>query len=362
MLKLLQCHLLTPQETLPGRIIHTKTTKGKDAMGIEEKLVRKRLETMLGDEEMVTAYLRTYGPHIDMAKVNNLKASRRKVSAVAVAGAGAGAPDGLEDPTYTIQVKCPICATSGITCYELKSKSLVVVSDRFNVPRFNPMPGFQPLNYNLYSVTVCTKCLFASPDKKDFITWSIQTKSDVKSQLGPFVLEEIKNRLEERKTLMAKVADYAKHFSHPRSLTAAVDAYRLATHRALVETTLSVPLSFYKAAMYQLKIALFMRDAGRDDEAVLIEALPHLTKAFGRNDSANPDFEYQMLNVLVAVHIRLKMLEGAQSYLGVLEKLKTERLKAAQEDPNLKIGAVEKWVDATKDMWTNREDPDLWKH
>ncbi len=326
-------------------------------MGVEE-LMRKRLEILLGDEEMVTSYLRTYGPQIDLAKVNLLKESRRKVAAAA-AKPDAG---GSDDPTYTVQVKCPICGMAGITCYELKSKSLAVITDRFFVPRYAPVRGFLNLNYNLYAVTVCPKCLFASPDKKDFITWSIQTKSDVKSQLGPFVLEELKNRLETRKKMLEGVTDYAKHFVHPRTIASAVDSLRLAIHRALVETTLDVPLSYYKAAMYQLKIALFMRDAGKDDESVVKEALPLLMKAFGRNESANPDFEYQMLNALVAMNLRLQNFEGAQSYLGVLEKLKTERLKAVQEDPSIKVGAVEKWVDATKDMWTNREDPDLWKH
>lgn len=326
-------------------------------MGVEE-LMRKRLEILLGDEEMVTSYLRTYGPHIDLGKVNQLKESRRKVAAAA-AKPDAG---GSDDPTYTVQVKCPICSMPGITCYELKSKSLAVITDRFFIPRYSPVRGFANLNYNLYAVTVCPKCLFASPDKKDFITWSIQTKSDVKSQLGPFVLEELKNRIDTRKKMLDGVTDYAKHFAHPRTVVAAVDSLRLATHRALVETTLDVPLSFYKAAMYQLKIALFMRDAGKDDEPVLKEALPLMMKAFGRNESTNPDFEYQMLNALVALNLRLQNFEGAQSYLGVLEKLKTERLKAAQDDPSVKVGAVEKWVDTTKDMWTNREDPDLWKH
>jgi len=335
-------------------------------MGIEEKLVRKRLEILLGDADLVESYLRDHGAQLDMNKVNQLKALRKKplsgTTATAAGTAGENGPGGLSDPTYTLQVKCPVCLTPEITCHELKSKSLAVTFDRFYTPRYSPVHGFKAVNYNLFSVTVCPKCLFASPDKKDFITWSLQTKSDVKSQLGPFVLEELKKRFAERKAALPGITDYARHFAHPRTPAAGVDSYRLAILRALAETTLDVPLSFYKAAMYKLKIAAFLREAGKDDEAEVLAALPLLVKAFGRNESQNPDFEYQLLHILVAAHIRVKNYEGAQSFLGVLERLKTERLKAAAEDPGVKVGAVEKWLDNTKELWTDREDPDLWKH
>jgi uncharacterized protein (DUF2225 family) len=327
-------------------------------MGIEEKLVRKRLEILLGDTEMAESYLRAHGPQIDMAKVAHFKEARQKTKGVS-AKADVGNTD---DPIFQVQVKCPICQTAGLECYELKAKSMSVALDRFNVPRYTPMGGFKPLNFNLYAVTVCPKCLFASPDKKDFITWSMQTRSDVKSQLGPFVIEEIKNRIEQRKALLPKGAQPATYFAHPRSVAVAVDSYRLAIHRAMVESTLDVPLSFYKMAMYQLKIALFMRDAGKDDEAIVREALPNMIKAFGRNDSTNPDFEYQLLQILVSMHIRLNDFEGAQSFLGVLERIKVEKLKAAAEDPSVKVGAVEKFVENTKALWTDRADPTLWKH
>jgi uncharacterized protein (DUF2225 family) len=333
-------------------------------MGVEE-LMRKRLEVLLGDAEMATSYLRAYGPHIDMTKVNHFKEARKKANSVSAAGRSlseGGESEGDVDPTYQVQLKCPVCQTAGIECHELKSKSMSVSHDRFHVPRYAPVRGFKTMNFNMISVTVCPKCLFASPDKRDFITWSIQQKADVKSQLGPFVIEELKQKLEQRKAMLPGVSDYAKHFRHPRSATAAVDSYRLAVHRALIEATLDVPLSYYKAAMYHLKIAMFLRDTGKDDEPAIREALPLMMKAFGRNDSENPDFEYQLLHVLVAMHIRLKELEGAQSYLGVLERAKVEKLKAAAADPGLKIGAVEKFTEATKELWTSRLDPDLWKH
>lgn len=336
-------------------------------MGVED-LMRKRLEVLMGDAEMAESYLRAHGPQIDMAKVNQFKEARKKANSVpaggkpgSVAGAG-GEGDSDADPTYQVQLKCPVCQTAGIECLEMKSKSMSVSFDRFNVPRYAPVRGFKTLNFNLVAVTVCPKCLFASPDKRDFITWSIQQKSDVKSQLGPFVIEELKQRLDQRKAMLPGITDFGKHFRHPRTPAVAIDTYRLAVHRALVEASLDVPLAHYKAAMYHLKIAMFMRDAGKEDEPAIREALPLMMKAFGRNDSENPDIEYQILLSLVALHIRLKELEGAQSYLGVLERTKAEKLKAAAADPGLKIGAVEKFTDAAKELWTSRLDPDLWKH
>ncbi len=328
-------------------------------MGVEE-LVRKRLEVLLGDREMADSYIKTYGVQIDMAKVGHFKEARKKTNWTGVpAQVDAGNDD---DPLFHVQVKCPLCKSSGLDCFELKSKSMAVTLDRFNIPRYTPAHGFKALNFNLYAVTVCPECLFASPDKKDFITWSVQSRSDVKSQLGPFVLEEIKNRLVERRALLSASTDPEKYFAHPRTVAAAIDSYRLAVARALAESSLDVPFAYYKAAMYQLKIALFMRDAGKDDESAVREALPLMIKAFSRTESPNPDFEYQLLQTLVTMQLRLGEFEGAQTYMTAMERVKLDREKAATLDPSVKVGNPEKFIEKVRDLWTDRNEPDLWKH
>lgn len=324
-------------------------------MGFDDKLVRKKLEVLLKDESLVEKYLRVFGPKLDMGNISKLKQDHMRAAA---AEGGAGDKD---DPTYQIKVTCPICNQAEIVCYELKAKSLTSTPDRFLVPRYAGVKPFRTLNYSLYAVTVCPACLFASPDKRDFITFSVQARAENKSQLSPFVLEELRKRVDVRKKLIT-APDYAAHFAHPRSPDAAIAGYRLAIHRALAEASLETPLAWYKAGMYGLKIALLQRDSGKDDADILKDAAKYLANSFRASELKQPDLECQLVYLLAAVFLRLGDQTQCQSYLGVLEKWKGEIGKGKNDNPEMTLGHVERWLDKAKELWTDREDPELWKH
>ncbi|MDB5103781.1 MAG: hypothetical protein JWP91_1470 [Fibrobacteres bacterium] len=323
-------------------------------MGLDDKLVRKKLEVLLKDEALVEKYLRVFGPRLDMNNITKLKQDQLK------SGQG-GSTGEKDDPTYQIKVKCPICSQADIICYEIKAKSLASAPDRFLVPRYSGVKPFRTINYSLFSVTVCPSCLFASPDKKDFITFSVQVRAENKSQLSPFVLEELRKRVDERKKLVT-AADFTQYFAHPRSADVGISSYRLAIHRALVEATLETPLAWYKAGMYSLKIALLTRDAGRDDTPFLKDAVNYLAKSFRNSELKNPELEYQLLYLLAALFLRLEDQTQCQNYLGVLEKWRSEQEKAAKDNPAVNSAHVTRWLDKAKELWTDRELPDLWKH
>lgn len=323
-------------------------------MGLDDKLVRKKLEVLLKDETLVEKYLRVFGPRLDMNNINKLKSEQLR----AAPEGGMGEKD---DPTYIIKVKCPICSQPDLCCYEVKAKSLTTTPDRFLVPRYAPVKPFRNVNFSLMAVTVCPSCLFASPDKKDFLTFSVQARSENKSQLSPFVLEDLRKKVDERKA-MINTGDFEAFFKHPRTPDTAIAAYRLAIHRALVEAALETPLAWYKAGMYSLKIALLMRDNGKDDEAVCKDAVGYLAKSFRQSELKVPEMEYQLLYLLAALYLRLGEQTQCQSYLGVLEKLKAELTKAAKDDPSITTAHVDRWLDKVKELWTDRETPDLWKH
>src|SRR6185436_9596213 len=99
-------------------------------MGLDDKLVRKKLEVLLKDETLVESYLRTYGPRLDMNCVAKIKQNQKKPEAGGESGGGE-----KDDPTYQIKLKCPICNQADIICYEIKAKSMTVTPDRFLVPR-----------------------------------------------------------------------------------------------------------------------------------------------------------------------------------------------------------------------------------
>jgi uncharacterized protein (DUF2225 family) len=324
-------------------------------MGLDDKLVRKKLEVLLKDDSMVEKYLRVFGPKLDMNNINKLKQDQQR------AGAPEGAMGEKDDPTYQIKVKCPICNQADIICYEIKAKSLTSTLDRFLVPRFSGVKPFRTINYSLYAVTVCPSCLFASPDKRDFTTFSVQARAENKSQLSPFVLEDLRKKVEERKKLVS-APDFAAYFQHPRSREAGISSYRLAIHRALVEASLETPLAWYKAGMYTLKIALITRDIGKDDTDMLKEAVKYLANSFKASELKQPELEYQLVYLLSTLYLRLEDQTQCQNFMGVLEKWKTELTKAAKDDAGITTAHVDRWIDKTKELWTDREQPDLWKH
>jgi uncharacterized protein (DUF2225 family) len=323
-------------------------------MGLDDKLVRKKLEVLLKNEALVEKYLRVFGPRLDMNHINKLKQDSLR----AAPEGGMGEKD---DPTYVIKVKCPVCNQADLSCYELKAKSLTATPDKFLVPRYAGVKPFRAVNYSLLAVTICPSCLFASPDKKDFLTFSVQSRSENKSQLSPFVLEDLRKKVDERKALVAS-PDYNAYFQHPRKPETAIAGYRLAIHRALVEASLETPLAWYKAGMYSLKIALLQRDAGQSDDETLKDAVGYLAKSFRQSELKNPEMEYQLVYLLAAIYLRLGDQAQCQSYLGVLEKWKTELGKAAKDDPSVTTAHVDRWLDKVKELWTDREQPDLWNH
>lgn len=332
-------------------------------MGLDDKLVRKKLEVLLRDNALVEQYLRTYGNKLDMANVGKIKQVAMAVIGEGASSGGTAAAGGTnDDPTYQIKVKCPICNQPDITCYELKAKSLTTKTDLFMIPRYEGVKGFKTINFSLIAVTVCPRCLFASPDKRDFVTFSIQARTENKSQLGPFIIEEIRKKEEERKTMLDGITDYAAYFAYPRKVESGITSYKLAINRALAEGSLENPLSWYKAGMYSLKIALIMRDLGKDDEEILKKAVVYLGKSFRASEAKTPELEYQLIYTICALFLRLGDQTQCQAFMGVLDKKRSELDKLAKEDPTVTTALIEKWIEKIKDMWTERESPDLWKH
>ncbi len=324
-------------------------------MALDDKLVRKKLEVLLRDETLVGAYLQAYGPKLDMKWVQTIK----EKAAVRPGGVQTGNAD---DPYYRVDVKCPVCLEAGIPCYELKSKSLLVTLDKFLVPRYQGVKGFKTLDYSLYAVTICPKCLFASPDKRDFITMQIQTRTENKSQLSQWVLKELKEKEAQRREVLAETKTPADLFKIPRSVEAATLSYRLSVLRALIEAGLETPSAWYKAGMYCLKVARLQRDIGKDDEEILREALKHLLNSYRTSELKNPGLEFQLLYLVVALHLRLQDIEGCQSHLSLMDKALHDLKARAELEPDLPVPAAEKWLVEAKDLWSRREDADLWQH
>jgi uncharacterized protein (DUF2225 family) len=320
-------------------------------MTIDVVEVKRRLNALLNDSNLVNDYIRRFGPTIDIKHIKEIKELKNRALTDENKSEG-------EDPVFEIKVKCPICNQTNIICYELRAKSQQITQNKFLVPIYTGASGFRTIDYTLLSVTVCPRCLFASPDKKDF-NRDGTTPGELKSQLTTNVLLTLQEKIGERKAILKTVSDYENYFKRPRIESSAIDSYRLAISRAKVESWYEQPYAFYKLGAYTLKIAKIMKDAGEDNKDALREALAYYEEAFRTSNCPTEEIEMQVVYVIVALNLKLGDFKKANSYIGVFSNLHNTRASEMRENPKLTLTVIDKWTDKAKFLWEDRESPDL---
>lgn len=326
-------------------------------MTINVTEVKRRLQVLLNDQNLVNEYIRLYGPNIDIKNIKTIKEKKTHNTSDSERS-----PDVEHDPIYEINVKCPVCNQVNISCYELRAKSLQVLLNKFLVPTYQGTSGFDTVDYNLLAVTVCPRCLFASPDKKDFSRIDANGHSEIKSQLGHSILLSLQEKIGERKAVLGPVTDYQKHFKRPRSTDSSIDSYKLAISRAKIEAWYEQPYALYKIAAYNLKIAKIMKDNNIDNRDQICEALNYFEEAFRTSNCPSEEIEMQVIYTIVALCIKIGEFKKANSFLAVFTNLKNARAAEMRENPKLNSIAIEKWESRAKILWEDRECPDIFKN
>jgi hypothetical protein len=138
-------------------------------MAIDVQELKKRLVTLLEDENLANEYIRRYGPKLDIKHIKKLK-DTKKMQVHEDDGSG-------EDPVYQIVLKCPVCNNEQVPSYELRAKSQAIQYNKFMTPIYEGAMGYRTVNYSRLAVSVCVRCLFSSPDKKDFISTSSTSRN-----------------------------------------------------------------------------------------------------------------------------------------------------------------------------------------
>jgi uncharacterized protein (DUF2225 family) len=262
-----------------------------------------------------------------------------------------------QDPVFETAVNCPICGHVKITNYELRAKSQQMIQTALLVPVYSGAKGFKTVDYSYLSVTVCPKCLFASPDKKNFNYPSFTGTSEEKSTLSASVILDLKDKTEERKKILPAALGNLAYFRRERSPQVAIESYRLAMARAQSEADLTQPYAYYKMGSYALKIAHIMKNNGEDESGVLKEALGFFEQSFSKSECETDELEMQVVYLIVALNIKLRELNQANSYLGVFGKLMIERQEQMKKNPSLNTQWIEKWQERAKYLWEERENP-----
>ena len=324
---------------------------------IDENGVRRRLKIMLGSDKLVEDYIAANGFRVDITKI---QAMIKPLPEKIVEFGDPGQTDD-DDPVFTVFLKCPSCYQTRLPSHELKSKSQQILTDKFGMPTYHALGKFKAVDYNLISVTICPQCLYASPDKKDFITRDPAARThEIPARLHQGELAAILAAADDRASwLAAQNLDATKDLL-PRTRTpqAGLASYELALQRAKIEFGRNVPFSAYKMAGYSLKKAVICRTYGMDETEDLSKALKFYVLCFERSNAPGFQHEGLVLYQVIALGIRLGQMDVAGSYFGVLDRSKM-RLDGSKEDPQV-VSTFMRWYNAAREIWSDRENPDLW--
>ena len=285
-------------------------------MTIDAAEIKKRLFLVFKDDIKVHEYLRHYGPVIEVSFVNELnqefalRSQRREEKS-----------EEGEDPVFAINVTCPVCGQTDISGYELRAKSQAITQNKFLVPLYKGANGYRTVDYTLLSVTVCPRCLFASPDKKDFSRPVTDTTGEVKSRLTSNLILSLQEKIGERKRLLSGISNYRAYFERPRIDQAAMDSYRLAMGRARVETDHELPYAYYKQGSCALRMAKIMKDGKKNNTEMLRTALGMFEESFRRSECPSEEIEMQVLYLIVALSAKLGDARKAKLYTSSFKSL-----------------------------------------
>lgn len=328
-------------------------------MTIDATEIKKRLFLVFRDDTKVREYLRHYGPVIEATFVNELNQTFAERSKQRAENEAEG-----DDPIFTISVACPVCGQTDITGYELRAKSQAIQLNKFLVPAYKGANGYRTVDYTLLSVTVCPRCLFASPDKKDFSRPATDKANEVKSQLTSNLIISLQEKIGERKRLLSGVSNCMDYFERPRTMQAAIDAYRLALARARVETWHEFPYAYYKQGSYLLRIAKIQKDAQRPNTDMLLEALTCFEESFRRSECPSEEVEIQALYLIVALAAKTGDARKAKIYTSAFKSLfvnNKERLNKPATEMTAPPALIALWKDKIEFVRDSLDDPEYFR-
>jgi uncharacterized protein (DUF2225 family) len=324
-------------------------------MTIDVIEVKRRLKALLNDNNLVNEYIRQFGPTLDIKYVKIVKEKKAKAARSTEAGQG-------NDPVFEIKVNCPVCSQADIISYELRAKSQQVLPNKFLVPCYAGAMGYRTVDYTMLSVTVCPRCLFASPDKKDFARANPSGAGELKSQLTSNLIMILQERIGERRALLKYISDYNAYFKRPRTEDAGIASYRLAMSRANAEAWFEQPYSFYKLGSYALRIAKVIKDGGGDNRELLRDALSFFKESFRTSNCPAEEIEMQVIYSIIALCIKLGDQRQANSYIGVFTNLKNARVVEMKTSAAVNTMCIERWQEKARMLWEDRDRDDLFKN
>lgn len=324
-------------------------------MPVNVKEVKRRLDFLLKDENLVSDYIRRFGPVINMKNIKEIKTSNISLE---TSGDSADSAAG-NDPVFETKLNCPVCNNENITGYELKAKSQQQIENKLTQIEYIGALGHKTVDYDQLSVTVCPRCLFASPDKKDFITVSTFSGKVTPSSITQNAILTLQEKIGERKGTIEGIADIDNFFQRPRNLDAVIASYKLAILRGQTEVYHEQVNALFKIGAYHLKVAKFKKAKGEDEEASLRDALDCFSECFKTSNTSTETLEYRTIYMIIVLHIRLKEQKKAHPYIGVLDKIKTDLKIEEKSGKRVVFTVIDQWLSKAKLLWEDKDLDDL---
>ena len=328
------------------------------------KFIVNKLQSLLGSEHLVEAYLNKFGEIVNESYIEQIK---NAAAAKKDAAPQANAPSSGDDPVYEMLVQCPACNREDIVSYNLRSKSQVIKETLFLVPQYSQMQKYFAVDFNLLQTTVCPDCLLASPDPRDWSQKSKFTGKITESQLNEHtrLLAEIRNQEQARKTKIPDAKGNPTYFARPRSLEKAIESIELSIMRAEAESKYAVTATDFKLGSYYLKIADIQKKQKKDNTETLKKAEQYFSAAAVKSDIPSATLEMMSIYQVVALNLFLGNKTKAAEFLKITKDALREREQRVKEESTsenkAELTEVQKWEKRISNLWEYRDDADYWK-
>jgi hypothetical protein len=323
--------------------------------------ITKKLMSILQNEYLVEEYIKKYGEIVNEGYIEQIKSVPiKKPDAEAAKASG-------EDPVFEMVYQCPACNKDDVVMYMLRSKSQAIKESIFLVPQYSGVMKYFAVDFNLLQTTVCSQCLFASPDPRD---WTLLSKFSGKATPSQLVentrlLSEIRNLEFERKAAFPEIKGDPEYFTRPRSYQKAIESIKLSMMRADVEAKYKIPAVDFKIAYYHLKIADIEKKQKKDFMESLKKAEAYFSSASIKSDFPNITLEMTCIYQVVALNLYLGNRTKAAEFLKITKNAVRQRTTAVKLNaiPENKAALSEttKWDNRISLLWEYRDDTDYWK-
>jgi uncharacterized protein (DUF2225 family) len=341
--------------------------------------VKSKLKLLLKKEDLVEKYLAKYGDKINITHIKEIKATDDENLAPLPPLPATPIIDNSttivetesaigDDPVYENLVTCPICNNTQVVSYNLKAKSQIVEETCFLVPHYGGIAKYHKENFNLIQTIVCPKCLFASPDPKDFTKINKVTERITKSQIMVHsnFISALRDSEKNRINNYGGEVEIFNDLKRPRSEAAAIVALKLSISRAKLEIEFDFPFSYYKVGSYYLKIADIQKSMGVDNYDSIKEAATFFENAIIESNCPKLEVELEALYLLIATNIKIDKKDVSGSFIKMFKDLKAEYDDKFKENPRsaeLKKDCmtIDKWDRRASNAWSYRDEEHFWR-